>query len=134
MFTGKVGRSVVGETDYTKLLAPNSLLQTPYARFHQHSTSSFSRTDPKSTKKTVVSLFFALLGSARVKAASRTLMKLTPGWDQGLTSQNIGLKVICAIDLQEGCYRHRLPQPPSTSVGAHKKEVSCRATILRPNR
>jgi len=36
--------------------------------------------DPKSAKKTVkLSVFFALWGSALVKAAQRTLMKLTPG-------------------------------------------------------
>ncbi len=35
---------------------------------------------PKEPKKTIqLSIFFAFLGSARVKAASRTLMKLTPG-------------------------------------------------------
>ncbi len=36
--------------------------------------------DPKSAKKTDnLTIFFALLGSARVKAAQRTLMKLIPG-------------------------------------------------------
>jgi hypothetical protein len=36
------------------------------------------RTDPESAKKTVkLSVFFALLGSAHLKAAHRMLMKLT---------------------------------------------------------
>ena len=49
-------------------------------QFHQHSTSRFTRTDPKSVKKTVkLSSFFPLLGSAGVKAARRMLVKLTPG-------------------------------------------------------
>jgi len=35
--------------------------------------------DPKSIKKTIkMTVFFALLRSARVKAAHKTLMKLTP--------------------------------------------------------
>jgi len=35
---------------------------------------------PKAQKKTdSLTLFFALLGSARVKAARKTLVKLTPG-------------------------------------------------------
>jgi len=43
--------------------------------------AAFMHPDPKSVKKIVVqlSVFFTLLGSARVKAARRTLMKLTPG-------------------------------------------------------
>ena len=41
--------------------------------------AAFKRTDPKSAKKTVkLSSFIALLGSARLKAAHRTLVKLTP--------------------------------------------------------
>ena len=43
------------------------------------SISNILRADPKSTKKTVkLSSFFALLGSLRVKAARRMLVKLTP--------------------------------------------------------
>ncbi len=42
--------------------------------------TAFTLADPKSAKKTVkLSVFFALSGSARVKAAHRMLMKLTPG-------------------------------------------------------
>ena len=38
----------------------------------------FTRADPKSAEKTVkLSSFFALLGSSRVEAAHRTLVKLT---------------------------------------------------------
>ncbi len=40
--------------------------------------AAFTRADPESTKRQL-SVFFELLGSARVKAAGRTLMKLTPG-------------------------------------------------------
>jgi len=40
---------------------------------------AFRLEDPKSAKKTDnLTVFFALLGSASIKAASRTLMKLTP--------------------------------------------------------
>jgi len=42
--------------------------------------AAFTRKDPKSSKKTAkLSIIFALLGSLRVKAARRMLMKLTPG-------------------------------------------------------
>jgi len=41
--------------------------------------SFYTHADPKSAKKTVkLSVFFALLGSAGVKAACEMLMKLTP--------------------------------------------------------
>jgi hypothetical protein len=41
--------------------------------------AAFSRADPKNAKKTDrLSVLCALLGSARVKAALRMLMKLTP--------------------------------------------------------
>jgi len=41
--------------------------------------AAFACTDPKCTKKTVkLSVFFALLGSASVKAVHRMLMKLSP--------------------------------------------------------
>ena len=51
-------------------------------QFHQHSTSSFyARSDPKSAKKTVkLSSFFALLGSARIKAASKHVGEIDPWW------------------------------------------------------
>jgi len=42
--------------------------------------AAFTHADPKSAKKTVtLSIFFALLGFARTKAAQRSLMKLTTG-------------------------------------------------------
>ena len=42
--------------------------------------AAFTPADPKSAKKTVkFSSFIALLGSARVKAARRMLVKLPPG-------------------------------------------------------
>ena len=41
--------------------------------------AAFTRADPKSAKKTVkLSSFIVLLGTERVKAACRTLVKLTP--------------------------------------------------------
>ena len=43
--------------------------------------AALTRADPKSVKKTVkLSSFFALLGSVSLKAARRTLVKLTRGW------------------------------------------------------
>jgi len=44
--------------------------------------AAFTCKDPGSAKKysQVDSLFFALLGSARAKAARKTLVKLTPGF------------------------------------------------------
>jgi len=47
--------------------------------FHQHSTSSFFARRSRKHKTVKFSVFFALLESARAKAALRTLMKLTPG-------------------------------------------------------
>ena len=44
--------------------------------------AAFTLADPESTKKTVkLCSFFPLLGSAGVKAACRTLVKLTPEGD-----------------------------------------------------
>jgi len=46
--------------------------------------AAFERADPKSAQKTDnLTVFFALLGSAHVKAARRTLMKLTPSHIDG---------------------------------------------------
>jgi len=43
--------------------------------------AAFTRTDPKSVKKTDdLTVFFALLGTAHMKAALKTLVKLTPGF------------------------------------------------------
>ncbi len=53
---------------------------TPYVNFINVLSAAFTRADPKSIKKTVsqvVSLLM-LLGSTRVKAVGRTLVKLTP--------------------------------------------------------
>jgi len=49
---------------------------TPGVNFINILQAAFTRADPKSAKNTV---FFALLGSAHVKAASEVLVKLTPG-------------------------------------------------------
>ena len=51
---------------------------TPHVNFINVFQAAFVSADPKSTKKTDnLSVFFALLGSARVKAARGTLMKST---------------------------------------------------------
>jgi hypothetical protein len=51
-----------------------------WGQFYQHSTSSFYEHRYLKCKKTVkMSIFFALLGSALLKSASRMLMKLTLG-------------------------------------------------------
>ena len=56
---------------------------TPGVNFIKVPVAAFTLADPESAKKTVkLSSFFALLGSASVKGARRTLVKLTP--DLGL--------------------------------------------------
>ncbi len=53
---------------------------SPGVSFINFLRADFVYADPKSTKKTNnLTVFFALSGSARVKAVSRMLMKLTPG-------------------------------------------------------
>ena len=55
------------------------LLLLPSVNFINVLRAAFTHADPESAKKTVKSSsFFALLGSARVKAARRMLMKLNP--------------------------------------------------------
>ncbi len=50
--------------------------------------AAFMPPDPNSTKKTdSLIVFFALLGSARVKAAHKMLMKLTPDEEEGPAHQ-----------------------------------------------
>ncbi len=52
----------------------------PRCQFHQHSTSSFYACRSQKRKKIPMTLlyFFTLLGSTSVKAAHKTLVKLTP--------------------------------------------------------
>jgi len=51
-----------------------------WCQFYQRSTSSFYAWRSQKHKKIDnLTVFLALLGSAHVKAASRMLMKLTPG-------------------------------------------------------
>ena len=51
----------------------------PGVNFTNVLQATFTREDPKSTIKLLnLTVFFALLGSARVKAARRILVKLTP--------------------------------------------------------
>jgi hypothetical protein len=59
---------------------------------HQCFTSNFyTRADPKSAKKTDnLTVFFALLGSALVKAVCRTLMKLIPGMRVMGSTESVG--------------------------------------------
>ena len=53
----------------------------PGVNFTNVLQAAFALVDPKSAKKTVkLSSFFALLGSASIKAARRMLVKLNPGW------------------------------------------------------
>ena len=56
---------------------PNTV--RPGVNFTNVLRPAFTHTDPKSAIKLLnLTVFFALLGSARVKAACRTLVKLTP--------------------------------------------------------
>jgi len=55
-------------------------LTTSAVNFSNILRAAFMRADTKSAKKIVkLSSFFVLLGTARVKSACRTLVKLTPG-------------------------------------------------------
>jgi len=52
---------------------------TPVADFTNALCTVFMHADPKSAKKTdSLTVFFCVLGSSLVKAACKTLMKLTP--------------------------------------------------------
>ena len=54
--------------------------QRPWVNFTNVLQAAFTRADPKSVIKLLnLTVFFALLGSGRVEAAHRTLVKLTPG-------------------------------------------------------
>jgi len=54
---------------------------TPGLNFFNVLRTAFMLVDPKSVKKIDnLTVFFTLLGSTSVKAACRTLMKLTPDW------------------------------------------------------
>ena len=56
-------------------------MRETWGQFHQHSTSSFyARRSQNPIKLLNFTVFFALLGSASVKAARRTLVKLNPGF------------------------------------------------------
>ena len=71
--------------------------ETPGVNFTNILQAAFTRADPKIAKKTVkFSSFIALLGSSHVKAARRTLVKLTPDledeyegyWNSGERKEN----------------------------------------------
>jgi len=63
-----------------------NLTSVTRCQFHQRfSTSFYKRRYPKSAKKTDnLTVFFPLSGSGLVKAARRTLIKLTPGAKESL--------------------------------------------------
>jgi hypothetical protein len=64
----------------TTILWPFLTLTMTGFNFIKALRAAFTHADPKSAKKTVtLSIFFALLGFARTKAAQRSLMKLTTG-------------------------------------------------------
>ena len=64
-------------------------------QFHQHSTSSFyAQISQKRTKNSQVKLLFALLWFARVKAARRMLVKLTPGFTFLILSKGFAIVII----------------------------------------
>jgi hypothetical protein len=61
------------------IVATSKLPQIPLVDFINVLQAAFTFADPKSVKKTdFLTVFCALSGSAHVKAAHRTLMKLTP--------------------------------------------------------
>ncbi len=75
MFSGKVGRCVVGETDSAKLLVsfelcPNLLVKlTPGVNLINMLQAGVTHSDLKSAKKTDnLTVFFALSGSLPIKA------------------------------------------------------------------
>jgi len=56
-----------------------SLSPSPWIDFIKVLRAAFMHTDPKSTKKTDgLTIFFALLGSAHIKAVHKMLVKLIP--------------------------------------------------------
>ncbi len=65
---------------------------SPGVNFINVLQAAFAHADPKSVKETIkLSVFFALLGSASVKATRRTLIKLTPG--RGVRTEKGGRKI-----------------------------------------
>jgi len=57
-------------------------------------STAIKHSDPKSTKNTIMrSVFFALLGSAPVKAAHNMLVKLTPGRERKVEERGRERKV-----------------------------------------
>ncbi len=67
----KAGRKML-----VKLTPSSSLKKETRCQFHQHSTYSFYACRSRKHKKLTVS--FTRLGSVRIKAVRRTLMKLSP--------------------------------------------------------
>jgi len=73
---------------YKKLSSKMLMKLTPWVL-----RAAFMHADPESAKKTDnLTVFFALLGSARAKAARRTLMKLTPGWKRAEKAEILYLR------------------------------------------
>ena len=74
-----------------------------WGQFHQCSTSSFyARRSQKCKKLLDLTVFFALLGSASVKAARRMLMKLTPGQGNGQKLSEQKLSEVCYTNSVKG--------------------------------
>jgi len=61
------------------------------------------RADPKSTKKTEgLTVFFLLLGSGRIKAAHKMLVKLIFTWLPAV----VAALIVCAHDRRPGVHDH----------------------------
>ena len=92
--------------DTAGLMQPaKCLVETPGVNFTNVLQAAFTLADPKSAKKSLkLSSFIALLGSVRVKAVRRTLVKLTPG-DSSITEEysskknNEVLKCLCVTKI-----------------------------------
>ena len=70
---------VVASRTFTYVKTKFALVIISGVNFTNVLRAAFMRADPKSAIKLLnLTVFFALLGSARIKAARRTLVKLTP--------------------------------------------------------
>jgi len=77
------------------------ILQSPCVNFTNVLRAAFALIDPESIKNAVKSsVSFTLLGSARVKAIRRMLMKLSP-YDGGTINNTKAFVKIWALNLME---------------------------------
>ena len=88
---------------------PSFVELSTWGQFHQRSTSSFYACRSQKRKKTVkLSSFIVLLGSARVKVACRTLVKLTLGvYVCGLMSREIRIPLMTRSRFQQTFFTHK---------------------------